>query len=189
MARPGLEPGTPRFSAVVSSRRQGGATSQRPSRRTEEHSAHLALVRPATIAGTTRARVTCVAGLSRCDRSGREPTAPRDARCSSLAGAWAGSGATLAYTSEAARRLGSAPKTASLSTRLKSWWPRSCPGLAILRGDGIGTGDRGRRPDRFESGSRQLHAALSAARRPAAARSPMRPKASPSSGSRARAAR
>ena len=30
MARPGLEPGTPRFSAVVSSRRPGRAASQRP---------------------------------------------------------------------------------------------------------------------------------------------------------------
>jgi hypothetical protein len=85
MARPGLEPGTPRFSAVVSSTTGRGHVPAAAPIRTEDHSARLALpaVRPARSANTTRARVTSVAGLSRCHRRGREPTAPRDARCSS----------------------------------------------------------------------------------------------------------
>ena len=59
MARPGLEPGTPRFSAVVSSRRPGRATSQRPlpfARRSSLPTSRWpTLLRPATSAGITRA--------------------------------------------------------------------------------------------------------------------------------------
>ena len=59
MARPGLEPGTPRLSAGVSSRRPGRATSQRPlpfARRSSLPTSRWpTLLRSATSAGITRA--------------------------------------------------------------------------------------------------------------------------------------
>jgi hypothetical protein len=85
MARPGLEPGTPRFSAVVSSRRPGWAPvrAAAPIRR-EQHSARLALATAWNHAGAGAS--DRFGGLCFAHQSRRELAAQRDSRCSSGAG-------------------------------------------------------------------------------------------------------